>query len=106
MLLAIGAGSIGVTLGVLLALIVASQLTAGRWPADAVVAERITLSLIAGFAVGLVCVELDRAGPPADAPSRLETVLLLATLGGFGLLWSWFRLCVAARSDEPRPPRV
>jgi hypothetical protein len=69
-----------------------------------VVSERITLSLIAGFAGGLVCVALDQSGAPADPPSRLETVLLLATLGGFALLGSWFRLCVAARADAPRPP--
>lgn len=105
MLMVIGTGLIGVTLCVLLALIVTSRLTAGRWLADAGVTERITLSLIAGFAIGLVLVEVHLTGSPTDAPSTLEVVLLLATLGGFALLWTWFRLCEAARSDRPRSPR-
>jgi len=106
MLTVIGTGLIGVTLCVLLALIVTSRLTAGRWLADPGVTERITVLLIAGFAIGLVLVEVHLSGSPTDAPGTLEVVLLLATLGGFALLWTWFRLCAAARSDEPRQPRV
>jgi len=102
MLLLIGAGLIGLTLSILLALIVVSQLTGGRWPADAVVAERVTLSLIVGFVSGLVCVALDQSG--ADPPSRRETLLLLITLGGFALLAPWFRPGASARADAPGPP--
>jgi hypothetical protein len=103
MLVVFGTGLIGVTLCVLLALIAATRLNGDRWLADAMITERITLSLIAAFATGLVCVEMHLSGSPADSPSTLEVVLLLATLGGFALLWSWFRLCEAARSDERQP---
>ncbi len=106
MLMVIGTGLIGVALCVLLALIVATWHNGGRWLADAVVTERITVSLIAAFAVGLVLVEMHLSGSPADSPSTLEVVLLLATLGGFALMWSWFRLCEAARSDQQRQRRT
>jgi hypothetical protein len=91
MLLMIGAGVIGVTWCFLLGLILASRFTTGRWLTDAAVAERITVSLIAGFAVGLICVELHPASSAAAASGTLEIALLLATLGGFALMWSWFK---------------
>jgi hypothetical protein len=104
MLLLIGAALIGATWCALLGLILASRLTAGRWLANAVVTERITVSLIAGFALGLDCVELHSAPSSAGATSKHEVVLLLATLGGFALMWTWFRLCEAARPDQRRRP--
>jgi hypothetical protein len=105
MLLMIGAGLIGVTWCFLLGLILASRFTTGRWLTDAAVAERITVFLIAGFAVGLICVELHPASSAAAASGTLEIALLLATLGGFALMWSWFRLCEGPRSDPRHRPR-
>jgi hypothetical protein len=104
MLLMIGTGLIGATWCVLLGLILASRLTSGLWLADAAVTERITVSLIAGLASGLVCVELHPSSAPAGATSTIEVVLLLATLGGFALMWAWFRLCAGAGSDRQRRP--
>lgn len=104
MLLVIGAGLIGAAWFVLLGLIVASRLTAGRRLADGVVAERITVSLIAALAIGLICVELHPTGRPPEASSPLEVALLLATLGGFALLGAWFWLCRGVRSDRQRRP--
>ena len=52
MLLVVGAGLIGLTLAILLALIVVSQLSGGRWPADAVVAERVTSAGASPYARG------------------------------------------------------
>ena len=101
MLLLIGAGLIGATWCALLGLILASRLTAGQWLANAVVTERISVSLIAGFAIGLICVELHPSSAPPGAVSTLEIVLFLAALGGFALLWTWFRLCEGARSEPP-----
>ena len=87
-------------------LIAFSRTPRWRWLAGAGVAELITTGLVGCLAVGMVCIELHRRALPADAPDRFEVVMLLATLFGFALMWSWFQICGASRfkTDQPHHP--
>ena len=106
MLAVVGASLIGAAVLVLLALIALSRTARWRWLASAGVAERITTGLVGCLAIGMVCIELHRRALPADAPDRFEVGMLLATLFGFALMWSWFQLCGASRfkTDQPHHP--
>ena len=106
MLAVVGAGLIGAAVVVLLALIGLSRTARWRWLASAGVAERITTGLVGCLAVGMVCVELQRRALPADASDRFEVCMLLATLFGFVLMWSWFQICGASRfeTDQAHHP--
>ena len=97
MLAVVGASLIGAAVAELLGLIVLSRTARWRWLASAGVAELITAGLVGCLAVGMVCIELHRRALPADAFDRLEVGMLLATLVGFALLWSWIQLCGAGR---------
>jgi hypothetical protein len=102
----VGASLIGAAVVALLALIGVSRMERWRWLASAGVAERITGGLAGCLAVGMVCIELHRRGLPADAPDSFEVWMLLATLFGFALMWSWFQLCGRRRfeTDQPHSP--
>ena len=102
MLAVIGASLIGAAVLVLLALIALSR-TPWRWLAGAGVAELITTGLVGALAVGMLCIELHRRALPVDAPDRIEVGMLLATLFGFALMWSWFRICGASRLEDDQP---
>ena len=106
MLAVVGASLIGAAVAELLVLIVLSRTARWRWLASAGVAELITAGLVGCLAVGMVCIELHRRALPADAPDRFEVVMLLATLFGFALMWSWFQICGARRfkTDQPHHP--
>jgi hypothetical protein len=103
MLTVIGATLIGAAVVVLLALIALSRAARWRWLASAGVAERITTGLVVCLVLGMVCIELHRRALPADAPDSIEVVMLLATLFGFALMWSWFQLCGASRFETDHP---
>jgi hypothetical protein len=103
MLAVVGASLIGAAVVALLVLIVLSRTARWRWLASAGVAERITAGLVGGLAAGMVCIELHRQALPEDATDRFEVGMLLTTLLGFALLWSWFQLCGAGR---PKPDQL
>jgi hypothetical protein len=100
MLAVLGAALIGAALLVLLGLVLVSRAARWHWLARAELAERITTGLVACFAVGMGCIELNRRVVPGDGPSAVEVTMLLATLLGFALLWWWFRL---SEQVGPRP---
>jgi hypothetical protein len=104
MLAVVGASLIGAAVLVLLALIALSRTAPWRWLAGAGVAELITTGLVGALAVGMLCIELHRRALPVDAPDRIELGMLLATLFGFALMWSWFRICGASRFEDDQPP--
>jgi hypothetical protein len=106
MLAVVGASLIGAAVVALLVLIGLSRTARWRWLASAGVAERITIGLVGCLAAGMVCVELHRQALPADASDSIELIMLLATLFGFVLMWSWFQLCGASRfkTDQPQHP--
>jgi hypothetical protein len=104
MLAVLGASLIGAAVLVLLALIGLSRTATWRWLARPGVAELITTGLVGSLAVGMVCIELHRRALTVDAPDRIEVGMLLATLFGFALMWSWFQSCGASRLEDDEPP--
>jgi hypothetical protein len=106
MLAVAGAGLIGAAIVVLLALIGLARTARWRWLASAGVAERITAGLVGCLAAGMVFIELHRRALPVDTSDSFEVGMLLATLFGFVLMWSWFQLCAARqpKTDQAHHP--